>query len=201
MWSLHTMNWWSKSEYMLRVLMMLIAALAVGCEAGTKNPPEISVPTPPHRNIETEIAVSAFSFNNLEPTKQRKFNKILPATVRVSIENAPEFTVSVYKRKVVLTDAALRQRLLDSIYWDVANSIHDRDMRAELACQDPWYRIDAVGLDQDLLPERVGIIISYACGKIEAFNKFDHTINPIDNNGISKRVFDSIVEIDNVQYP
>lgn len=157
------------------------------------------VPKPVHETAPAadEVTVPQFSTDGLSADSGKGLEAVLPANIREFFIEADVLNVQIRERKIAITDAATKRKLLDAIFWDVAGSFPRPKDIGLLACLDPNYRVSVARTNADLLEDRASIVISYHCGHVELFTIIDnrehkYTSPFLSETTLSKTIFDGL---------
>jgi hypothetical protein len=151
--------------------IFLSALLLLGCEGKTDNNPQQNYQEIPSVNAAYVINIPEFSVEKLTPEIRREFENIIPQKTRSRLETAEDFNVIIHDKTIKLQRKEERKKLLDSIYWDLANTLSDKNIGDAVSCVDPQYQVEATLQDENLLTVHERIKMSYGCGWIDVSGK------------------------------
>jgi len=147
-------------------LVLLLTLIAAACSKTIEPPPNVEAPivSAPTISIPT-ISVPAFKLESLSQEQRKAFEKAFPSDARKAFEDSE--VILIYGKRmgneppVVLKSASERRAFLDSIYWDLANSIRPKiPNTAAPACKESGPMISS----SKPSPDAFSIVISYTCG-------------------------------------
>lgn len=148
----------SKISLLLSLLCSLVACTSAPESISTNRPQTSSIPT--------------FKIESLSEYQRKGFEEGFPTDARRAFENSD--AISIYgntmdKQPPVLVKLASEKRaLLDSLYWDLANSIRPLGPNeARVACKETGPRITT----SQPWPDTVSIAISYGCGYFDLYTQ------------------------------
>lgn len=130
-------------------------------------------------------SVPEFRIESLTKENRKDFELSLKPPVRKIFDEANELTILTRTGTFSITDSHEKRRLLDSIYWDLANSFPLPKDFAAVACKETTPKVSATITDEDLLVWNYTIALSYNCGWIDVHAPKDnrshslHVINPL----------------------
>lgn len=148
----------SKISFLLLLLCSLVACTSAPESISTNKPQTSSIP--------------AFNFASLSEYQRKGFEQAFPPDARRAFENAEEISIlgenSDKEQPVVLKLASEKRALIDSLYWDLADSIKPLGPgEARLACKEMGPRITT----SQAWPDTVSIAISYSCGYFDLYSQ------------------------------
>lgn len=172
---------------MKRILLIVTFLITAGCHTIPQSNP---TPTPSPSPVDPPPNIPEFRIESLTKENRKDFESTLHPAVRKVFEEANELTVTTSKGKFSVTEPLEKRRLLDSIYWDLANSFPLPTPWYGIACKETVPNVSTIHTDENLLTWTYSISMSYTCQWIDVRwgkNSSSHYFAAVDR--LSKNTF------------
>lgn len=152
----------------------------------------------PDTNVDSSLpqkdllpTVPEFRIETLSKENRKDFEQSLPSKERRIFDEAIELKIVTNEGAFTIADSTEKSRLLDSIYWDLANSFPHPKEDFSIACQETTPSLSTSYIDENLLTWTYTISLSYTCSWIvfrHGTKSNSHHLHVRDT--LSKPVFD-----------